>query len=204
MTKFGLVVLGAHIGVHIKNELDKYTNEKVLLVEPVPHNVRAIKKNLKNYNNVIIEQVTIRNDKGEKDFYYVKESSISKLKKHWASGIGSFDKQHILNHKSKRFQIEEEDIESLKIPSLQFHDLIKKYQINEIDKMIIDVEGSEYQILKDMDLNSAKINSIVFEFKHFDGHFKTGEKLEEIIMKFERHNYKISKIDEENMLALKH
>ena len=70
--------------------------------------------------------------------------------------------------------------------------------------MIIDVEGSEYQILKDIDLNSAKINSIVFEFKHFDGHFKTGEKLEEIIMKFERHNYKISKIDEENMLALKH
>ena len=153
---------------------------------------------------MIIEQVTISNDKGEKDFYYVKESSISKLKKHWASGIGSFDKQHILNHKSKRFQIEEEDIESLKIPSLQFHDLIKKYQINEIDKMIIDVEGSEYLILKDMDLNSAKINSIVFEFKHFDGHFKTGEKLEEIIMKFERHNYKISKIDEENMLALKH
>ena len=204
MTKFGLVVLGAHIGVHIKNELDKYINEKVLLVEPVPHNVRAINENLKNYNNVIIEQVTISNDKGEKDFYYVKESSISKLKKHWASGIGSFDKQHILNHKSKRFQIEEEDIESLKIPSLQFHDLIKKYQINEIDKMIIDVEGSEYLILKDMDLNSAKINSIVFEFKHFDGHFKTGEKLEEIIMKFERHNYKISKIDEENMLALKH
>ncbi len=204
MTKFGLVVLGAHIGVHIKNELDKYINEKVLLVEPVPHNVRAIKENLKNYNNVIIEQVTISNDKGEKDFYYVKESSISKLKKHWASGIGSFNKQHILNHKSKRFQIEEEDIESLKIPSLQFHDLIKKYQINEIDKMIIDVEGSEYLILKDMDLNSAKINSIVFEFKHFDGHFKTGEKLEEIIMKFERHNYKISKIDEENMLALKH
>ena len=204
MTKFGLVVLGAHIGVHIKNELDKYTNKKVLLVEPVPHNVRAIKENLKNYNNVIIEQVTISNDKGEKDFYYVKESSISKLKKHWASGIGSFDKQHILNHKSKRFQIEEEDIESLKIPSLQFHDLIKKYQINEIDKMIIDVEGSEYLILKDLDLNSAKINSIIFEFKHFDGHFKTGEKLEEIIMKFERHNYKISKIDEENMLALKH
>ena len=204
MTKFGLVVLGAHIGVHIKNELDKYINEKVLLVEPVPHNVRAIKENLKNYNNVIIEQVTISNDKSEKDFYYVKESSISKLKKHWASGIGSFDKQHILNHKSKRFQIEEEDIESLKIPSLQFHDLIKKYQINEIDKMIIDVEGSEYLILKDLDLNSAKINSIIFEFKHFDGHFKTGEKLEEIIMKFERHNYKISKIDEENMLALKH
>ena len=30
------------------------------------------------------------------DFYYVLESSLVRLKKHWASGIGSFSKEHIL------------------------------------------------------------------------------------------------------------
>ena len=30
-------------------------------------------------------------------FFFVKENSIPKLGKHWASGIGSFNKQHILN-----------------------------------------------------------------------------------------------------------
>ena len=37
MTKFGLVVLGAHIGIHIKGEIEKILPEKILLVEPVPH-----------------------------------------------------------------------------------------------------------------------------------------------------------------------
>ena len=36
-----------------------------------------------------------------KKFFFVKEKSIHKLGKHWASGIGSFDKQHILNHRNR-------------------------------------------------------------------------------------------------------
>ena len=76
MSKFGLVVLGAHIGIHIKGEVEKLLPEKVLLVEPVPHNVTAIKKNLINLENVIIEQVAISNKKEIKNFYFVKEASI--------------------------------------------------------------------------------------------------------------------------------
>ena len=55
MSKFGLVVLGAHIGIHIKNEVQETLPEKVLLVEPVPHNVDALKSNLADLKGVIIE-----------------------------------------------------------------------------------------------------------------------------------------------------
>ena len=44
----------------------------------------------------------------------------------------------------------------------------------------------------------------MFEYKHFDGYQKIGEKLEEILKKFEENNYKTSKVDEENILAVKH
>ena len=115
MSKFGLVVLGAHIGIHIKGDIEKLSPEKVLLVEPVPHNVIAIKKNLIHLENVIIEQVALSNINESKYFYFVKKDSIHKLKKHWSSGIGSFNKQHIFDHKSKRFKIEEEDIEKISI-----------------------------------------------------------------------------------------
>ena len=54
MTKFGLVVLGAHIGIHIKSEIEKILPEKVLLVEPVPHNVVEIKKNLSLWLDVLL------------------------------------------------------------------------------------------------------------------------------------------------------
>ena len=202
--KFGLVVLGAHIGIHIKDEISKIKDSSILLVEPVPHNISAIKENLKEFKNVHLEPVAVASVRETKDFFFVKATSINKLKKHWASGIGSFNKNHLLNHRTKRFLIEEDDIDKIPIKTVKFEDLIEKYSITEIDKILIDIEGYEYEILKDMNLKKVQINSILFEYKHFDGYQKTGEKLEEILKKFEENNYKTSKVDEENILAIKH
>ena len=202
--KFGLVVIGAHIGIHIKDEISKIKDSSILLVEPVPHNISAIKENLKEFKNVHLEPVAVASVRETKDFFFVKATSINKLKKHWASGIGSFNKNHLLNHRTKRFLIEEDDIDKIPIKTVKFEDLVKKYSITEIDKILIDIEGYEYEILKDMDLKKVRINSILFEYKHFDGYQKTGEKLEEILKKFEENNYKTSKVDEENILAIKH
>ena len=202
--KFGLVVLGAHIGIHIKDEISKIKDSSILLVEPVPHNISAIKENLKEFKNIHLEPVAVASVRESKDFFFVKATSINKLKKHWASGIGSFNKNHLLNHRTKRFLIEEDDIDKIPIKTVKFEDLIEKYSITEIDKILIDIEGYEYEILRDMDLKKVRINSILFEYKHFDGYQKTGEKLEEILKKFEENNYKTSKIDEENILAIKH
>ena len=202
--KFGLVVLGAHIGIHIKDEISKIKDSSILLVEPVPHNISAIKENLKEFKNIHLEPVAVASVRETKDFFFVKATSINKLKKHWASGIGSFNKNHLLNHRTKRFLIEEDDIDNIPIKTVKFEDLIEKYSITEIDKILIDIEGYEYEILRDMDLKKVRINSILFEYKHFDGYQKTGEKLEEILKKFEENNYKTSKVDEENILAVKH
>ena len=202
--KFGLVVLGAHIGIHIKDEISKIKDSSILLVEPVPHNIRAINENLKEFKNIHLEPVAVASVRETKDFFFVKATSINKLKKHWASGIGSFNKNHLLNHRTKRFLIEEDDIDKIPIKTVKFEDLIDKYSITEIDKILIDIEGYEYEILRDMDLKKVRINSILFEYKHFDGYQKTGEKLEEILKKFEENNYKTSKVDEENILAVKH
>ena len=203
MTKFGLVVLGAHIGIHIKGEIEKILPEKVLLVEPVPHNVEAIKKNLNKLEGIKIEQVALSDKNETRNFYFVKNTSIHKLKKHWSSGIGSFNKQHLLDHKSKRFKIEEEDIDKISIEAIRFKDLVDKYNINQIDKLLIDVEGSEFAILNDIDLNSINIKKILFEYKHFDGFQTTGKRLEEILIKFGENGYTTKKIDDENILATK-
>ena len=203
MTNFGLVVLGAHIGIHIKSEIEKILPEKVLLVEPVPHNVVEIKKNLNNLEGITIEQVALSNKNETRNFYFVKNTSIHKLKKHWSSGIGSFNKQHLLDHKSKRFKIEEEDIDKISIEAIRFKDLVDKYNINQIDKLLVDVEGSEFAILNDINFSSINIKKIIFEYKHFDGYQTTGKKLEEILKKFEENGYTTKKIDEENILATK-
>ena len=203
LTKYGLVILGAHFGVHILKDLKKNQGKNILLVEPVPYNIKMLKDNTRNYHNIIIEHTAIGSNNETKDFYFVKGDSIHKLGKHWASGIGSFNKEHILNHRSKRFEIKEIDIAKIKINCLNFMSLAEKYSISEIEKLQIDTEGSEYEILKSIDYKKIEIKNILFESKHFDGTFQEGEKLKEIEKLLKKNKYLVEKIDKENFLAKK-
>ena len=203
MKDFGLVVIGAHFGVWLESEITKYQNQNILLVEPVPYNYNKLKDNFKNTKNIQICTNAIFSENKLDKFYYVNENSISKLGKHWASGIGSFNKDHILNHKTKRFKIEPEDIDEIEIKFITFDDLIENYSIQSIDKLQIDVEGAEFEILNSIDYKKTKINSLQFESKHFDGTFKEGEKLEKIKKRLILEGYNLNQIDEENILAKK-
>jgi FkbM family methyltransferase len=201
--KFGLVVIGAHFGVWLNDNLSKFEKENILLVEPVPYNYVRLKERFINSSNIQICTNAIFSEHKINKFYYVNEKSISKLGKHWASGIGSFNKNHILEHRTKRFKIEEKDIDEIEIEFITFNDLIEKYFIESIDKLQIDVEGAEYEILNSINYKKININSIQFESKHFDGTFKEGAKLEEIKKKLISEGYKLDQIDNENILAKK-
>ena len=203
MLDYKLVVIGAHFGVWLKDEVSKYKKDNILLVEPVPYNYQILENEYKDHPDILICKNAIL-DKVKKDnFYYVKKDSISKLGKHWASQIGSFDKKHILNHKNKRFDIQEEDIQTVEVEFITFSDLIKKYSINSIDKLQIDVEGAEYVIMNSINYQETKINKIFFESKHFDGTFTEGNKLKEIKEKLTSSGYSLEQVDKENILASK-
>ena len=203
MKHFGLVVIGAHFGVWLSEKISEYKNTNILLVEPVPYNYKILKDTYKNNRNIFVCTEAVFSENSKKNFYFVKEESIPKLGKHWASGIGSFDKQHILNHKSKRFKIQDHDIDKIEIDFITFENLIKKYEINSIDNLQIDVEGAEYEILNSIDFKKIRINSIQFESKHFDGTFNEGPKLSIIKEKLSENGYNLTQIDKENILAKK-
>jgi len=203
MSNFGLVVIGAHSGIWLTSLLEKYKEQSILLVEPVPHNIQELKENISKYKDIKIETSAVSSKNEVNKFYFVKPESVKKLGKHWASGIGSFDKQHILNHKNKRFKIEDSDIEEIEIQYLTFADLVNKYSIASIEMLQIDVEGAEFEILNSIDFERILIKKIIFEFKHFDGTFTDGPNLRLIKEKLIHSNYSIKEIDKENILAEK-
>jgi len=180
MINFGLVVIGAHSGIWLKSLFDEYQNQNILLVEPVPYNIALLKENTAKYKNINIETSAVSENNEIKKFYYVKPDAVKRLGKHWASGIGSFDKQHILNHKYKRFMISDSDIEQIDIQYLSFSNLMEKYSVSSIDLLQIDVEGAEFNILNSINFEKIEIKKIIFEFKHFDGTFEEGPKLKSI------------------------
>ena len=203
MKDFGLVVIGAHFGIWLNEELVKYKNDNILLVEPVPYNFKILKENFQNEKNIFICTNAVFSENKTEKFYFVREDSIPKLGKHWASGIGSFSKEHLLNHKSKRFNIQEEDIDNLDVEFITFDELIKNFEIGSIKKLQIDVEGAEFEILKSIDFKKININQIQFEFKHFDGTFLEGPKLKIIKEKLVKNGFQLTQIDKENILAEK-
>ncbi|MFL2525059.1 MAG: FkbM family methyltransferase [Pelagibacteraceae bacterium] len=203
MKDFGLVVIGAHFGIWLNEELVKYKNDNILLVEPVPYNFKILKENFQNEKNIFICTNAVFSENKTEKFYFVREDSIPKLGKHWASGIGSFSKEHLLNHKSKRFNIQEEDIDNLDVEFITFDKLVKNFEIGSIKKLQIDVEGAEFEILKSIDFKKININQIQFEFKHFDGTFLEGPKLKIIKEKLVKNGFQLTQIDKENILAEK-
>ena len=187
----------------VSSLLDEHKDKNILLVEPVPYNINLLKENTTKYKNITIETSAVSEKNEIKKFYYVKHDAVKKLGKHWASGIGSFDKQHILNHKYKRFMVTDIDIEEIDVQYLTFSNLMEKYSVSSIDLLQIDVEGAEFQILNSINFEKIEIKKIIFEFKHFDGTFKEGPKLKSIKEKLISFNYKLKEIDKENILAEK-
>ena len=202
MNNFDLVAIGASHGFWLENDIKKCTN-KVLLIEPVDYNFNQLKKRFKDYKNIIFENIAISEKSEIINFYYVLESSVAKLKKHWASGIGSFSKEHILKHHSKRFKITEKDIKCINIKTLSFDQLIEKYKIKSINKLIIDAEGFDYQIIKSINFKKILIKELMFEKKHLSSTFEIGNKLDEIKNLLSKENYKLFDIDAENVIAKK-
>jgi FkbM family methyltransferase len=200
---FGLVVIGAHTGQYLRKIISEYTDKNILLVEPVPYNYMVLEREYSNKENFFICKNAILDNSSKQIFFYVKKESVKKLGKHWATGIGSFDKNHILSHKGKRFNITDEDIQKIEIDFITFKDLTERYSIKSIDKLQLDVEGAEYKILNSIDFNKLKINQIFFESKHFDGTFVEGKKLEETKKMLEMNGYALEKVDSENILAKK-
>ena len=203
MKHFGLVVLGAHTGVYLEELINEHKNQNILLVEPVPYNNEILEKKFRNNKNIFVCKNGIIDKSSKSSFYFVKKESISKLGKHWASGIASFDKNHLLNHRSKRFKIENEDIEKIEIDFITFENLIEKFSIKSINKLQIDIEGAEFKVMNSIDYEKIRINQIFFEAKHFDLTFQEGEKLDKIKKKLLSNGYKIKRIDNENILATK-
>ena len=200
MSNFGLVVIGAHHGFWLEDEVLK-VNKDVLLVEPVDYNYLVLKKRFSTLKNIFFDKTFISARDGDKiNFYYVKENSISKLGKHWASGIGSFSKDLILSHRSKRFKISENDLELKIIESVSFNSLCKRYKISSIDKLILDIEGSEKEVLKTINYDEFKILEIQFEFKHLDGYLNYKNSLDDLILFLNSKNYKEIERDQENII----
>ena len=146
-------------------------------------------ENYKKYPNAICLNIAISNKIGTIELYVPSESNdFSKLVS-WAPQLASTNSEHI-----KTF-VPNCIVETQTVECITLNKLIEDYNIQDIDTIITDTEGHDYDILMDFNL-SVKPHNIIFENKHMDGpkhklDIKNAPKYHELVNHFISHGYNI-------------
>ena len=98
MKDFGLVVIGAHSGIWLKDLINKYSNHSILLVEPVPYNLKILKEKYSSNKNINICTNAIFSKNKIESFYFVKKDSIEVNSKNLKFIVTDFKNEIIVSY----------------------------------------------------------------------------------------------------------
>lgn len=176
-----------------------------VLVEPQVHVFQKLKSNYADVEGLYFENAAISSEDLNLPFY-----SISFSNARWATGLSSFDKNHILQHIEKgyvqkwatREGVETPEniadwIHSTNVKSINFDNLIKKHSVENVDAIFLDCGGFDEKILCSIDIDKYSPCLIFFEYFHF-----TDENLKALNDRLRQKGYSIIK-DSMDVLAYK-
>jgi len=170
--------------------LRKKPDFKIIAVEPFPDNYRILVGKIDNENiHLVKEAVWTRDDE-------TVEFRVSRLSSDGSSLIGriSLTKRHAENSAPCG--------KTLYVKTVRLDTLIKKFKLEQVDLVKMDIEGAEYEILTDPTLDLSNVYNILVEV-----HYKYESKeFRKIIQSLAKHGFKIvplsiSKSDRHHLLA---
>lgn len=129
------------------------------LIEPLPHIFEQLKKNYSACNNLHYLNVAVSEKKGIFDIYYLPAEHVEE---EWQKQLASFDRKSIeFNLRNHTDLIKK--IETLQVPAETLSTIFSNIAEPHTDLLVIDVEGQEYKILKQLDHILNKPDFIFFE-----------------------------------------
>jgi FkbM family methyltransferase len=155
-------VIGANDGV--TNDpvypLAKRFRWRGLLVEPVPTYFRELQRAYKGLP-VILEQVAVHRTERTMTLHYL-DHGMMKLPA-WARGVGSFDRSKIesLNEIPGR----EQALTQIEVPCSRLEELLQRSGLERVDVMVIDTEGYDAEVLRQVQFDAWQVKIVIFEHK---------------------------------------
>ncbi|MCX6929286.1 MAG: FkbM family methyltransferase [Verrucomicrobia bacterium] len=136
-----------------------------VLVEPIGYLHARLKENYSNRNNLVFEKVLVSASAGIKSVFFVDTNAFRDLDglPAWAEGLGSVSADNIVGHLGTRIKpyIGSESIETITLQTL-----LQRNAIRDLDLLVIDTEGHEWVILRQLRFATLKPKVIIVEFKH--------------------------------------
>jgi len=201
MRTIDYLYVGAHIGNTDNDYLFKtdISNNNIVLIEPVPYLFDKLKENYKEKqktNNISFLNIAVSNKDDFIKLYIPSEKNDFSNCPDFSSQLASVNSAHISSHIPWLL------VDEIKVPCFTLNTILKNMKTIEINNLITDTEGHDYDILMDLDLSIIKPKTILFEHIHMDGINSSGnainhkgEKYERLLYHFKEHGYTVTKKD---------
>lgn len=137
-----IIDVGAYIGTSSIYFAKKYPNAIIYAIEPEKNNYELLLKNIKGFGKIIPIKSAIWGSNQEREIF-------NRFTGHWGYTISETSNK---NESTKQF-----------VKCLTISDIIGKYEINTIDILKLDVEGSEKSILDNSEKWIDRVNIISAE-----------------------------------------
>lgn len=157
-----------------------------IVVEPLPDVFERLKNNYVGHNDKItFENVAVSDKDGVLELYMPEVKDETGWTTKVATALKSSD------------MLIDSDLKKVEVPCLSLDNLIAKHQVKEIDLMVLDVEGFEWQILSNYSF-AVKPKAIYMEIRFYNYH-----QLVTIYKKFIELGYRIFPEKDNCLMVLK-
>ncbi len=134
-----------------------------IMIEPVNYVFKRLTAKYGGSPRFVLENVAIAEIIGNKDFYYLEESTDDLPI--WYDQLGSFSLPTIMSHADLIPNLEQR-IRKINVECITFKALCDRNAVKNIDLIHLDTESFDYEILKLIDFCSYQPALILYEHKH--------------------------------------
>jgi len=178
-------------------EYNKYL-KKAILVDAEEAAVKKAREKYSDFSKVIFKSVAVvDNDAEFVDFCFPEHLS--------SCGHASLDYDHVALH--ERIEAGQQSreawkVNSKRVPAVRINKLLGFFENKMVERLYIDVEGFDCQLIDDIDFKEFKIGYIKFEHVHSDGTFKAfGPIYQNTVRRLTDHGFSIIQ-EKEDTIAL--
>jgi FkbM family methyltransferase len=133
-----------------------------LLLEPVPQTFAKLAATYGGRSNLVLVNAALAQEDGLMTLHAV---AMEPGVPDWCNRLASFSLETVLSHKYA-FPDIENYVYQQPVEALTFARLVEQYGIDRLDVVMIDVEGYDYQVLKQIDFVHFAPNLVIFEHAH--------------------------------------
>ena len=145
-----------------------------IMVEPVPYVFERLRANYGHLDRVALENVAISDEADRMPFFHLEQASEDdrSVLPPWYDAIGSFSLDAVMSHRDKIPDLERRVLRT-EVPCITFRSLCERHGLDRFDLLLIDTEGYDWEIIKQVDLASYRPTLLIYEHYHLPAGVRT-------------------------------